>query len=206
MNLALFDFDGTLTTKDSLSEFIQFCVGRPSYYLGLVILSPMLLLYKLKIIPNDIAKERFISHFFKDWSGKKFTQLAQEYSLTEIDKIIRPKALMELQWHQTQGHEFILVSASMQQWLQPWCNKNNIKLVSTQLEIKNDLITGKFSSKNCYGSEKVKQLHDKYDLSLYTKIYAYGDSAGDKDLLKLAHHSYYKPFRKNWDKLDRKNN
>ena len=196
-SLALFDFDGTITTKDSLVEFIQFAVGKTNYYRGLLFLSPMLLQYKLKIIPNHLAKERLLSYFFKDWKIERFKKIANEYSCKHINSIIRPKALEEIQWHQEQGNEVVIVSASINTWLQPWCEQQKVKLISTELEVKNNLITGKFSTKNCYGVEKANRVHEKYDLKQYHSIYAYGDSSGDKDLLKLAKHSYYKPFRKN---------
>lgn len=65
MRLALFDFDGTITTKDTLVEFIKYAKGSHVYYLGLMVLSPMLLRYYLKLMPNDIAKEKMIAYFFR---------------------------------------------------------------------------------------------------------------------------------------------
>ena len=56
MNLALFDFDGTITKNDSLIKFIRFAVGDLKFVFGLFILSPVLLAYKIKLIPNFKAK------------------------------------------------------------------------------------------------------------------------------------------------------
>ena len=68
MNLALFDFDGTLTSKDSLPDFIQYAVGKPTYYFGLLLLSPVLFSYLIGIIRNDVAKKKLIGRYFKGWS------------------------------------------------------------------------------------------------------------------------------------------
>ena len=193
--LVLFDFDGTITSKDSMVEFIQFTVGKVAYYKGLVKLSPMLTMYTLKLISNHIAKEKFVSHFFKGWNASDFKKNAKQYSLTQIDKIIRPKALEKIVWHKKQGHKIIIVSASMKCWLNDWCKKNDIELISTQLEVKNNKLTGKFSTQNCYGIEKVNRVQKQYDLNEYDCIYAYGDSSGDKELLALTDKSFYKPFR-----------
>ncbi len=193
--LALFDFDGTITTKDSLVDFIQYCVGKPNYYLGLVILSPMLSAYTLKLIKNHIAKEKLITHFFKNYDINKFQKLANQYSLEQIDKITREKAIEKIKWHQDQGHKIVIVSASMECWINAWCKKYNIDLVSTKLEAENNKLTGKFSTKNCYGIEKANRVQDMYNLDDYDYIYAYGDSRGDKELLALADESFYKPFR-----------
>jgi len=197
MTLALFDFDGTITNKDSLVDFIQFSIGKPKYYLGLLYLSPMLFLYKLKVIPNYVAKQKLLKYFFKNWLITDFTQTTEFYSLHKLNAIIRPEALKKIQWHQEQGHTIVIVSASIQEWLKPWCNTHNLDLLSTELEVIGDKISGNFSTKNCYGIEKVKRVQQKYNLNQYSTIYAYGDSAGDKELLEIAQHKFYKPFRLN---------
>ena len=195
MKLALFDFDGTITTKDSLVDFIQFAVGKPGYYAGLTKLSPMLTAYTLKLIPNDIAKERLIGHFFGEWESEKFQQLAEQYSFEKIDTIVRPEAMERVRWHQEQGDHVVIVSASMECWLTGWCKKKNIELISTQLETIDGRLTGRFATKNCYGVEKANRVKEIYNLEEYDHIYAYGDSRGDRELLALANESFYKPFR-----------
>ena len=51
MKIAFFDFDGTITTDDSLIKFIRFAVGDFKMMLGMFLLSPMLVAFS-KIIPN----------------------------------------------------------------------------------------------------------------------------------------------------------
>lgn len=197
MQLALFDFDGTITTEDSLIQFIRFVVGDAKFIGGMALLAPMLIAYKLKFIPNYKAKQYMFSHFFKGMSEEKFMQVANEYSLKHIDTIIlRPKAMQRIVWHKEQGHKIVIVSASMECWLKPWCDKNDLDLIATKLEIQNGIVTGNFLTKNCYGVEKANRLKESYNLSEYDYIYAYGDSRGDKELLALADESFYKPFRK----------
>ncbi len=193
--IAFFDFDGTITIKDSLSDFLQYGVGKSAYYISLLKLSPMLISYKLKIIPNYIAKERLVSHLLKGWEVDRFEKLSSQYSLELIDKITRPKAIEKIQWHQDQAHKVVIVSASMECWLKDWCDKNKLDLIATRLEIKYGKLTGKFSTRNCYGIEKVRRVKEAYDLRQYDCVYAYGDSRGDKELLALADEAFYRPFR-----------
>ena len=195
MTLALFDFDGTITTDDSLLKFIRFVVGDRRFLLGLVVLSPMLVLYKFKLIPNYKAKQYMLSWFFKGMSKDAFLKVANEYSLVHIDKILRPKAIEKINWHKNQGHKVVVVSASIECWLRPWCEKNGLELIATKLEIKDDIVTGKLLSKNCYGVEKVNRIKEIYNLKDFEYIYSYGDSSGDKQMLELAHEKFYKPFR-----------
>ncbi len=194
-NLALFDFDGTITTNDSLIKFIRFAVGDVKFIFGMILLSPMLTVYKLKLIPNYKAKQYMLSYFFKGMSEEKFMQVANEYSLNQIKTILRPKAIEKITWHKKQGHKIVIVSASIECWLKPWCDENNLNLIATKLEIKRNIITGKFLTKNCYGMEKVNRIQELYKLSDYDYIYVYGDSHGDKELLALGDESFYKPFQ-----------
>lgn len=194
MNLALFDFDGTITSKDTLFDFIKFCTGNVKFTYGFSVLFPVMVLYKLKIIPSQKMKEIVLSFFFKGTSESKFKDIAKEYSLTKIDVIVKEKALERLKFHKTNDDKIIVVSASIDCWLQPWCDKNGLELIATKLEFKDGVFTGKFATKNCKGKEKVNRIKKKYNLAEFDKIYAYGDSQGDKEMLAIADESFYKSF------------
>ncbi len=194
MILAIFDFDGTITRRDSFLHFIQFAVGKPNYYRGLFQLSPILVAFTLGFIRNDIAKQKVFSHFFNGWDATSFGALAEEYSLTEMDYIVRPNALERIAWHQRQDHKVVVVSASIKSWLDPWCRKYGIELVSTEVEICNEKLTGRFATSNCYGIEKVKRIKKRFNFEHVEYVYAYGDSAGDREVLALADEKYYKYF------------
>ena len=57
-----------------------------------------------------------------------------------------------------------------------------------------NFLTGKFQGKNCFGPEKVSRIKNKFDLKKVKKIYAYGDSTGDSEMLELADYKYLKYF------------
>ena len=194
MTLALFDFDGTITNRDSLADFLQFAVGKKVYYSGIIKLLPVLISYKFNLISNERAKQKLINHFFKGFSLANFQALSEQYGLSQVHHIIRPKAMQKIKWHQEKAHNIAVVSASIENWIQPWCQQYGIVTIATQLETKNQQLTGQFSSKNCYGDEKVNRIRSVYNLQHYNDIYAYGDSEGDLAMLKLANKAYYKAF------------
>jgi len=194
MTVAFFDFDGTITSRDTLIDFIRFAVGEKKFLWGMCVLMPTLIAYKLKLIPNDRAKEKMLSHYFKGMEKKEFQRLASTYSLRQIPKIVRQEALDKIDWHQKQGHKIVVVSASMECWLKPWCEKYGLKLLSTKMETVNNMVTGKFATKNCHGKEKVNRIKEKYILDNFDIVYAYGDSYGDKELLALADKPFYRAF------------
>jgi len=184
--LALFDFDGTITTDDSLIKFIRFVVGDAKFIWGMIVLSPMLAVYKLKLLPNYKAKQYMLSYFFQGINEQEFMQVANEYSLKHIKTILRPKAMEKIAWHKEQGQKIVIVSTSIECWLKPWCDENGLGLISTKIEIKDGLVTGKFLSKNCYGIEKANRVQEAYDLSEYEQIYAYSAGRAFKSL--TPHH------------------
>jgi len=195
MKIAFFDMDGTITNRDSLIHFIHYSHGYPRLAMGILLNIHLLAAYKLGYYPNHKAKEKFINHFFGGWKMEKFFEIAGSYSANELDKIIRPQAMKRIRWHQQQGHKTVVVSASIDSWLSKWCESHELELISTQLEFENGMVTGEFSTKNCHGSEKVKRINEKYDLSEYDYVYAYGDSSGDKEMLQLANERYLNHFK-----------
>lgn len=193
-SLALFDFDGTITKKDTFLEFIKFYKGATAYYLGMMLLSPFLILFKLKIFPNWKAKEMVIAHFFKGVSLVEFQKICDDFALQVIPGIIRPKAIQKLKEHISQGDKVVIVSASAENWISAYIKTLEIDLIATKLEVKDGKITGKISGLNCYGAEKVNRIKAVLNKEQYGKIYAYGDSSGDKELLAFASERFYRHF------------
>lgn len=193
--LVLFDFDGTLTTHDTLSDFIFFSLGKFRGLVGAVILAPVLFLYFTGLMNNAKAKERVLSYFFKGIAADQLNALGQNYVRQRLPVILRPAGLNKIAWHQSQGHEVVIVSASAESWLKPWTQAMKLELIATALEVKDGKITGKFTGKNCHGQEKVRRIQATYNLPDYAQIFAYGDTPGDKPMLALATHPFYKPFK-----------
>ena len=195
--IAFFDFDGTITTKDTMLVFFEFAKGTWAYRLYFLFLSPLLILYKLRLLPGQVAKETTLKVMFKGMDGAEFIRLGRAFCEQKIDPILRPKAMERLNWHRSQGHDVWIVSASAQEWLRPWAETNGINLICTflQYDARNRL-TGKIDGLNCNGHEKVRRIKEKIDLSAYETAYAYGDTRGDRAMLAMATYGEFKPFRK----------
>ncbi|MXV16174.1 HAD-IB family hydrolase [Hufsiella ginkgonis] len=191
--IAAFDFDGTLTTKDTLFEFLLFYFPLSRLAAGFALLSPMLLLYKLKVISNNEAKERLFRYFFNGTEINGFNQKCREFA-AGIEKLLRPEAIAKLKWHQESGHQLVIISASPENWILPWAGQYGVKVLATKLEVVNGHITGKFLTNNCYGGEKVVRLLSEFPDRGNYGLYAYGDSNGDKELLAAADFKFYRSF------------
>jgi len=193
--IAFFDFDGTITRKDTLLEVIRFIKGKSAFYLGFILNSPWLLAYKLNMFPNDQVKQKILTWFFADMPEQVFQEKCDLFTEERLPELVRPGAMEEIRRLRSLGFDIVVISASAGNWIVKWSNSHALKLISSKLEVKNGLITGKLVGRNCYGEEKVVRILDQWDLKEYEEIYAYGDSAGDKPMLTLATKSFYKPFR-----------
>jgi phosphatidylglycerophosphatase C len=193
--IAFFDFDGTITTKDTLLEIFKYRHGSLKFYLGFLLNSPYLVAYKAGIISNQLAKEKTLKLFFGGMKEKEFNEFCERFAADKIPALLRTKALKEIDQLKKAGAEVVIVSASPENWLRPWVTSLNLKLIGTQLEVKDDKITGKIKGTNCHGEEKVRRIKEAYNLAEYKEIYCYGDTSGDKPMLALATYAFYQPFR-----------
>jgi HAD superfamily hydrolase (TIGR01490 family) len=194
-SIAFFDFDGTITTKDTLLEIFKYRHGKAKFYFGFLLNSPFLVAYKAGVISNQLAKERTLQFFFGGMKEADFNTFCEQFAAEAIPSLIREKALKEIDKLKRAGAEVVIVSASPENWLRPWCASLNLPLLATRLEVNKEKITGKIKGNNCHGEEKVRRIREAYDLSQYNSIYCYGDTSGDKPMLALATHSFYQPFR-----------
>ncbi len=193
--IAFFDFDGTITTKDTLLEFIKYSKGKIGFYAGFLINSPYLLAYKLKIISNQKAKEKVLQYFFRKTPLNNFQDQCDQFTSQILPGLIRPKALEEILKLKNEGISIVIVSASPENWIARWSEHIQAELIATQLEIRNEKLTGRILGKNCHGEEKVNRIKKVYSLEDYEMVYAFGDTSGDKPMLQLANIKSYKPFR-----------
>ena len=193
--IAFFDFDGTITTRDTLLEIIKFQKGSLLFYIGFILYTPVLIAFKLKIISNSWAKQQVLKFFFRNDSLRDFQSKCDAFVERVLPALIRPKALKEIGKLKDINAEVVIVSASAGNWIKNWADTLGVKLISTILETKNEKITGRIDGRNCHGEEKVNRIKEIYDLTQYDEIYCYGDTSGDRPMLSLANISFFRPFR-----------
>ena len=192
-----FDFDGTLTTKDTLLEFIRFAKGSGQMFRGFLLFSPLLILMKLHLFPNWKVKQKIFSYFFKGMKIDDFNALCTRFA-EQNRHLLRPSGIEKVRQAIYEEHTTVLIiSASIDNWVRPFFDEIDKKtqVLGTQIEIKEGRLTGQFTTKNCYGEEKVNCLTALYPHREAYYLIAFGDSRGDKELLAFADKGFYKPFR-----------
>lgn len=185
--VAVFDFDGTITTKDTLLEFIIFACGKWKFLAGFLLHTPWLCLMKLHLYPNWKCKERIFSWFFKGMAYNAFADLGQSFS-ERADGILRQSTIRLVNKHMKEGAAVYVVSASIEEWVRPMCSKFGVAdVLGTRIDVDDQgLLTGRFLTANCYGQEKVRRLLEIEPQRNEYYLYAYGDSRGDREMLGFA--------------------
>lgn len=194
MNLALFDFDGTITHADMYTKFLYFSGTKRRAMLAKVILPPFYLLYKAGIIPAP--KMRAIASYLAFFRRETHEVYAagEKYADEVIPQFIREIARNKLQWHKEKGDLIVIVSASLDVYLARWCAQNGFSLICSELEVEGRRLTGRYVNGDCSCDSKPRNIRAKYDLSQYDKIYVYGDTSEDLAMLNLADEAYL-----NWE-------
>jgi len=194
--VAAFDFDGTLTQRDTMFPFLLHVAGWGAFVRQVSLLAPTLAGYGLGIVRNDIAKERVFTRFLSGMDLIELQRKAEQFSVQKLPGLLRAEAMQRLAWHKKQGHRCVVISASLELYVRPWALATGFDdVLATRLETQEqNRITGKLSGENCFGSEKVRRLEVLLGPRSDYTLYAYGDSRGDRELLSGADHAYYRQF------------
>ncbi len=192
--LVLFDFDGTLTHRDSFGAFLRFSHPPLKWLTNAIALSPFLLLYKLRLLSAVRVKQMVLHTFYEGWTTARMVDVAEQFHQEMVPLLLRKNALQKLEEHKAAGHTIAVVSASIDFWLVGFCREHNIELIATRMKERNTILTGELDGLNCHGPEKVARIRAAFDLKAFGHIVAYGDSAGDKEMLELATEPHYRVF------------
>jgi phosphatidylglycerophosphatase C len=192
--LIAFDFDGTLTTHDSFLAFLRWQAGSFRFFLNYMRLLPAALAY-LAHRDRGRLKSAAARIFLRGMKREDLERRAAEFATLKGWSIFRPDALRTWRYWRSKGARVVIVTASPETTVAPFARSLGAhKLIGTVLEFDADnRVTGQFLSPNCRGSEKVRRLKEAFGEEIELAA-AYGDTAGDKEMLTLAVERGYRVF------------
>lgn len=182
--VAVFDFDGTLTRRDTLLPFLRRTRGGPRTSIALLATSLLLLR------DRDAAKEGLLRRLLAGADVDELHTAATVFADVVVERSLRPSMLERVEAHKADGHELVIVTASPELYVGPIGERLGFDAVlGTRLETDgNGHLTGRLQGRNCRGVEKVERL--RAWLGSDAELYAYGDSSGDRALWQFADHAY----------------
>ena len=179
--LVLYDFDGTLTHKDSMWAFLVFTFGKARVVKQIVKSSPALVLASLGLRDKGAVKERFLRMLFKELSESELKSAGKRFASEVVDGLLRPERFAKMNEFLSEGADVYIVSASLDVWLSPIARKFGVGLIATNW----DFEQLKFTTPNCNYEQKVIRVKSQLNLSEYNQIEVFGNSSGDQALMKL---------------------
>lgn len=191
--LYCFDFDGTITYKDTMFMYLKF-YDPAKFRLQFLKHVPLFVLLKLKLAETEKVKKSFIGSVLKGQTQEKIEKKSRQFFNEHYPKIIRENALDFIQNIDRDNTQSLLVTASLDIWAKPFAEAFNMQLVSTKAEFQNGVFTGNFIGRNCNGKEKLERIKAEISDQKYDKIIAFGDTSGDKPMLKWANEGHYQFF------------
>lgn len=191
--LYCFDFDGTITYKDTMFMYLKF-YDSTKYRIQFLRHVPLFILLKLKLAETEKVKKSFIGSILRGQTQEKIEQKSKQFFEQHYPKIVRENALDFIKNIDRNNTQSLLVTASLDIWVKPFAEELKMELVSTRAEFKNGVFTGNFVGKNCNGNEKLVRIKEEINDSKYDKIIAFGDTSGDRPMLKWANEGHYQFF------------
>ena len=186
MNLALFDFDGTITSQDTFTAFMNFAIDPWRLAVGKVLLAPLVLGYKAGVVSPSNTRRMVVWAGLRGIPESQAQQAGVAFAQNVLPSLVRLQALERIRWHQARGDKVVVVSASLNVYLVEWCRQLELDLLCSELEVKAGYLTGRYRLPDCCGAEKSRRVMAQYDLATYRLVYAYGDTPEDLDMLSLA--------------------
>ena len=194
--LAAFDLDGTLTRRDTMLAFCAFVLGgKLPLAWNMLRIAPVLLAWKLGFATNQAAKEALLRVCFAGKTEQQLRSLGKAFGEQILPGLLRPAGWARLEAHRAAGDAVVVVTASLDLWVEPWARAQGLELLSSKAEVKEGKFTGKLAGQNCMGAEKVRRLEAWLGGHRPGLVVAYGDSKGDKEMLAWADEAHWKPFR-----------
>jgi phosphatidylglycerophosphatase C len=184
--LVAFDFDGTLTWRDSFVAFLAWRAGPWGFAVGRARLAPSILAYAVHRDRGRL-KAAFARQFLGRIGRDRLEADARRFAAARSDALMRPDALSCWRDWRRRGARLFIVTASPDILVAPFASLLGADgLIGTRLLFDSDgRFAGALDGTNCRGVEKVVRLRALLGAETTLKA-AYGDSDGDREMLALA--------------------
>lgn len=194
MQLALFDFDHTITTCDTYARFLRRVATPAQQARARWSVGPWLLGFKAGVVSGAALRTRVTRLVFHQRDAAEIGEHAAQYARDHLPGVLRPDVMQRIAWHQQQGHDIVVVSGSLDLYLRPWCEQHGLALICNRLESVEGRLTGRYAGGD-RGAFKAADIRARYDVAAYQRVHAYGDSREDRPMLALAHERWYRGRR-----------
>jgi phosphatidylglycerophosphatase C len=191
--IAAFDLDGTLTWADAFTSFLRARAGRRIFWSRVLPLAPLFPAFLAGALDRKALKERFARRLLGGGAVDKVEIQVEDFWTHIGAKLLRADAVAEVERRRAGGERIVIVTACPEIIAAPLARRLGADLIGTRLVVRDGRLTGDIEGANCRGAEKVRRLEATYGSGLRLAA-AYGDSAGDRELLARAEEPRFRVF------------
>ena len=192
MNLVLFDFDGTITTRETFPDFMHFAVAPRRRAIGMVLLAPLVIGYRLGLVPGRLVRAVVVRVGFTGRREAEIRAAGERFARDVLPRLLRPEAMACIRRHAAQGDKVVVVSGGLELYLDAWCREHGLELICSRLEVRDGRLTGRYLGGDCVGAEKPRRVRERHRLDDYAQVHAYGDTHEDLDMLAMADRRWFR--------------
>lgn len=190
--LALFDFDGTITTREMLPDFVRYAVPTWRLRIGGALLMPLVLAYRAGMISGTTIRAAISRVGFRGMPVEDYEAKAVAFARDVLPGVLRPDVMARIAAHKANGDTVVVVSGAYDIYLKHWCAAHGLDLIASTLEVRNGRLTGRYLGAQNVLAEKARRVRERYDLAAYRQVHAHGDTPEDAQLLALAQCRFYR--------------
>lgn len=189
--MSALDFDGTITTHETMPDFLRRSISRRRLLAGWILLAPLILGYKLRVVSGTLVRHALVRFGYSGVQASAVEAAGRDFARNYLPTVLRPEAMQRIAWHLDQGHKVVVVSGGIDAYLAPWCDAHGLELLCSSLQHENGILNGRYEGQQCVLAEKARRVRERYELQAFSEVYAYGDTPEDRDLLGIATRKYY---------------
>lgn len=190
--IAAFDFDGTITRRDTLLPFLVRACGAGTVARAVSQVAPTAARARLGRLEHDLhhrdaVKVELLDALMRGRDGAWLAEEGEAFART-LPRRFRPEMAEQIRWHRDHGHELVMVSASLGTYLRPLgASLGFDHVIAVELAVGEDgRLTGALERPNVRGPEKAARLLEWLDGDDVGFLWGYGNSSGDAELLAMA--------------------
>lgn len=190
--LALFDFDGTITTREMLPDFLHYAVPKWRLRFWKPWMLPLVVATRSGWMSGSTLRAILAWVAFRGMPEAEYEAKAVAFARDVLPQALRPEMMERIAAHRANGDTIVVVSGAYDVYLKHWCAAHGLALIASTLEVRDGRLTGRYLGAQNVLAEKARRVRERYDLAAYREVHAHGDTPEDEDLLALAQRQFYR--------------
>lgn len=154
--MSALDFDGTITTHETMPDFLRRSISRRRLLAGWILLAPLILGYKLRVVSGTLVRHAVVRFGYRGVPSSAVEAAGRDFARNYLPTVLRPEAMQRIAWHLDQGHKVVVVSGGIDAYLAPWCDAHGLELLCSSLQHENGILNGRYEGQQCVLAESMK--------------------------------------------------